>query len=435
MSKKDNFKWKIGEPLPQIEKHSKTKLLIFKDYLDTYFKTYFVKHTNLPKSKFSDLTITLVDGFCGGGIYKDKQNGVEVIGSPLIMLDAVKEAESKVNLNRDNNNKIKINAKFIFIDSNLDHINYLDDLLKKRDYDCTNLEIINSKFKDQLMYIMKKIKIHSNRVRRSIFFLDQWGYTDVPMYSLKYLFKASNSNDQVEVIWTFAIDHLLGFIRNDGNFNRNLIQYGVDQPFVDLWNERKKLSEINSMNYGRAYMQEKLINTMSKLTGSLFFTPFFFKSQAGNKWMLLSHLSSHFTARSKMLEIHWANHSIFCHYGRGSLFSLNHNFKVTENQKELFEFDPNALLKMQEELKNDLPKKIYEILYSTSEDRVPIKHVLNHISNITAATNEHLLSVLQVLSKREEIIIQNKNGYSKRSGSIVDLNCFIKKSSQTFFDY
>lgn len=75
MSKKQNFKWKIGEPLPGIEAHTERKLEVIEQYLDVYFDTV------TANRRMETLRITIVDGFCGGGLY---QKGTETrYGSPF----------------------------------------------------------------------------------------------------------------------------------------------------------------------------------------------------------------------------------------------------------------------------------------------------------------------------------------------------------------
>ena len=64
MAKKKNFNWKIGEPLPGIEAHTERKLEVIEQYLDVYFDTVTAnRHMDI-------LRITIVDGFCGGGLYQ-----------------------------------------------------------------------------------------------------------------------------------------------------------------------------------------------------------------------------------------------------------------------------------------------------------------------------------------------------------------------------
>src|SRR5262245_15095545 len=76
------------------------------------------------------LTLTLVDGFCGGGEYRHHRTNAIVPGSPLILLDGVRAAEAAVNASR--RKPVRVDARFIFVDENPKVLAYLDDVLRKR---------------------------------------------------------------------------------------------------------------------------------------------------------------------------------------------------------------------------------------------------------------------------------------------------------------
>ncbi|MDB5392403.1 MAG: hypothetical protein JWM11_8049, partial [Planctomycetaceae bacterium] len=87
---KDKYLWRLGKSPPELDQHSKTKHDVLRSYLEQYVETLTV---NPRREK---LTLTLVDGFSGGGNYLDKLTGKVCFGSPLIMLEAMKIAEARV---------------------------------------------------------------------------------------------------------------------------------------------------------------------------------------------------------------------------------------------------------------------------------------------------------------------------------------------------
>src|SRR6218665_3879571 len=97
------FKWKIGGTPPQMESHSEAKLRLLRVYLDYYFDTVI-----LPK--MDEISITFIDGFSGGGVYQ--RDGDERLGSPFVLLDAVKSAVERHNATRPK--PITIKARFYF---------------------------------------------------------------------------------------------------------------------------------------------------------------------------------------------------------------------------------------------------------------------------------------------------------------------------------
>ncbi len=87
------FNWKLNEPPPNIEPHSEAKLNVLRHYLREYIRTL---TNNYRREEFK---LDLVDGFSGGGLYR-LENGREVSGSPLVMLEEVTEAEFSINQHR-----------------------------------------------------------------------------------------------------------------------------------------------------------------------------------------------------------------------------------------------------------------------------------------------------------------------------------------------
>ena len=96
MGTKDSFEWVPGEPPPTLQSHSAAKLKLIEHYLARYFETV------VPDPRSDRLQISLVDGFCGGGAFS-KPDGTIVPGTPIIMLNAIEAAETKLNRRRRKN--------------------------------------------------------------------------------------------------------------------------------------------------------------------------------------------------------------------------------------------------------------------------------------------------------------------------------------------
>ena len=84
-----NFNWHPEEPPPSIEEHSKAKLDVLRSYLRAYFDRL---NVNPSRAEFK---IDLVDGFAGGGTFRDGEKIVS--GTPLIMLEESKAALERLN--------------------------------------------------------------------------------------------------------------------------------------------------------------------------------------------------------------------------------------------------------------------------------------------------------------------------------------------------
>jgi three-Cys-motif partner protein len=67
-----------GNYLPAVKPHTKAKHQILADYVKNWIVT--LCGNNMGKRK----TVTLIDGFCGGGMYVDPENNNELWkGSPI----------------------------------------------------------------------------------------------------------------------------------------------------------------------------------------------------------------------------------------------------------------------------------------------------------------------------------------------------------------
>ena len=112
MSKRSKVhQWNKGKK-PLLANHSEAKHSILSDYIQQYLAIV------CQSRKVQEYNITLIDGFSGGGMYKNGK-----FGSPLVMIDAVSKAVININSNRDN--PVKIHPKYIFIEKDSENYNSL----------------------------------------------------------------------------------------------------------------------------------------------------------------------------------------------------------------------------------------------------------------------------------------------------------------------
>ena len=110
-----HYEWKLGDELPEIGAHSLAKHRILRRYIERYIEIV------TAISWQEQLSITFVDGYAGGGRYALGRQTVP--GSPLILLEAVAAAEAKLKASRPKG--FRINAKYIFVDQNPTHVEFL----------------------------------------------------------------------------------------------------------------------------------------------------------------------------------------------------------------------------------------------------------------------------------------------------------------------
>src|SRR5690606_34979338 len=99
--------------------------------LRNYLIQYFLTLVSLPQQE--KIQLTIVDGFCGGGLYIN-EDGREVPGSPLVILDAIKEAAVLVNVRQDRRKPIQIDLELICIDECSYVLEFLRRTLEQRGY-------------------------------------------------------------------------------------------------------------------------------------------------------------------------------------------------------------------------------------------------------------------------------------------------------------
>jgi three-Cys-motif partner protein len=408
-----NFIWGPDGSLPRIEEHTKRKLDVLKNYLDVYFDT-------VVRNPAQDrLNITLVDGFSGGGAYSDG-NGTRA-GSPLVLLNAVEEAS--VRLNDGRGKPLEINARFIFVDDEREHVAALKRELRGRGYkeNDPQISVLEGKFVEHLPTIMAEI-MQTQRKGRSIFFLDQFGYSDVPMSAIQTIFSAL---DRAEVVLNFAIDSLLNYLQDASAELPLYQQFGIDSRFIADWRQRK------DEHMGRALTQRALMAHIHAKSGAKFFTPFMLWSRTDNRWMMLAHLSQHQAARDKMLSVHWQEQNSFTHIGSGSLFSLGYDTRLIESCDSLFNFSEIDRTKLNTELVNALPAEVHQTMENGQLD---VARLLDEIGNRTAGTNDDIFQVLSELAQARELEVLSANGTPKRAGTRISIkDRLIRPSQPTLF--
>lgn len=306
MAQKKHYDWIIGGPLPEIGLHSFAKHKIFDAYIAAYIRT-------LTKSHLARrLKLTLVDGFCGGGRYIMGTD--EVDGSPLRMLASVERAQTELDAARARG--LEIDAEFVFVDANPNHVEFLLEVLRQRGYASRIGKVIHihiSRFEDVSDEIIRRIQA-KGRAHRSLFFLDQYGWSAVTFQTIRRIM-ASLQNP--EVVLTFMVDHLVNLL-NDKMIDTASMS-AIDLTRGDV----KEMLQMKEQRGWKRLIQNTLYEHIQQNTGADYYTPFFIHPEGGSNrdyWLL--HLSRHHQAREEMGKIHWQLENTFEHFGRAGFNSL-----------------------------------------------------------------------------------------------------------------
>ena len=415
MSKK-HFEWRSDSKPPNIRAHSLAKLSVIEQYVINYLKTL----TCDPR--IDNLSISFVDTFCGGGIY----TGIRELeyGSPLRLIHAVKAAEAEIAQSRKK--PFRILADFFLSDVNRLHVASLRQTIESNGFVNEigrSIHISTGLSSAILRKVIPQIRSSSNR-RRAIFVLDQFGYKDVSIDDLQFIFE---SLPNAEVIWTFSIDALINYLTAKRPLSPTLAQFGVDEEFIRRWSTRDRGNSTQ-----RQIIQKLLMQSLYKRSGAKFFTPFILYSPDENREILLVHLSQHQKARDKMLSVHWDRQNSFRHYGRGSFFTLGFDPRQNDYENTLFSFRDYDKCRMLDELLVELPSHLYRLM---NDGEVPVASLLDRIGNRTAAQNDDVFRVIRNLVIQKELIVYGPKGELRRPTTMPKIGDRIVRPNQLVMSF
>ena len=390
--------WTPGGTPPLLGRHSLAKHEVLSSYLRKYVSVL------AGRVEQEQLVLTLVDGFSGGGTYLHPDTNEIIFGSPLLMLDAMKQAEAFEQSRRTKN--FRIRAEYYFIDKNPAASSCLASSIGEieiPDAHRTNTHVLTGKFSDHLDSIINKIDSRS-RSKRVIFLLDQYGYSDVQMSDIQLIFqKLPNA----EVILTLVIDWLVDFISDHANTKRILTNMSLDAELLT------RIKQDNP-NTWREKIQLLLSKQFFASSGATCYTPFFIHSVESHRAYWLLHFSGHSKARDVMTELHWEFENHFQHFGGSGFGMLGFDpRKVHEESIRTlpFDFDMSAKGETHEALLAEIPSKVAAIA-----NEIQFGHFFDSYVNDTPATKQMFEKCIQILTKDRELKIKSAKGKTRKPG-------------------
>ncbi|MDD4963597.1 MAG: three-Cys-motif partner protein TcmP [Gallionella sp.] len=396
---KKHYDWTDGPA--KLQQHSVAKHKLLRSYLAAYFPTL------ISSPHQDELRLTIVDGFAGGGEYEHADTREIMLGSPFICLQAAEEAEAQINSVRTK--KVRFNVDYVFVEKDRNAANYLKKTIHEQGYSsriAKDIHLIHGEFATHAHDIIEQVRKKSPKKGRSIFILDQYGYSQIPMPLLAKIFQIL---PRAEVILTFNVDSFNSYASDKGGCS-TLEGIGLPNIF-----EGRSLQDIkNNERNWRAYIQSQLYPHIVRSAGSRFHTPFFIRSTKGHGDFWLLHLSMHQKARDVMTEVHWEHGNTFIHYGGEGLdmFKIGYITKAderfTQQGKLGYTFDDDAKKITEQKLHEDIPRIIY------ADDEGQSYETLHATTcNDSPATSRIYKEVLSSLAKLGEIEIISPDGKRK----------------------
>ncbi len=412
--------WKIGSPLPILDRHSQTKHSIIQEYVKQYILTLMAP-ANIP-----ELRLSIIDGFCGGGSYQT-EGGELADGSPILMMRAVREARAYLNLTRRNLRNIDV--EYFFIDILQDTTEYLKHILKAKleekiidldDYQKT--EIITHNFLKTLPLLIEKIKLRK-KGEHALFILDQYSYKDIPLRQIAYILRSLKG---AEVVMTFNVDNLLTYLTDRAANRKPLKNIGLDDYLP--WEELKYLKATQKREW-RKIIQQYLAHGIKLQSGAEFMTLFFVKPFGTNTWgYWLIHLSNTYRAHVVMKSLHWEHATEFGHELKPGIFTLGYNANNDSNftGQQTFEFSGEG---SKEACIDGVMEHFGHTLFENDKPIVLAELFQNCVSNSTG-TESHLMEATRQLHSSKNVIVVSKDGKLRRVNKTYNLNDVIEPSRQ-----
>lgn len=391
---KAQYHWNMGEPPPELGDHSFAKHSIFDEYLAIYID----RVTRSPGQTM--LNLTIVDGFCGGGVYRHGRN--EVDGSPFHLLHAVEKAENALKAARTKG--FTIRADFFFIDSNPRHVAFLKHEMVKRGYLSridTDIKLRCQSFEEAWPEIRAFVRAKGT-AHRTLFFLDQFGWSDVRLATIREILTSLNNP---EILLTFAVDALINFLSTKSSESSALLAIELDREDV------QQLTDMKSQAGWRYLIQNQLYLHIKAKTEAPFYTPFFIHSPESHRSYWLIHLATHHKARDEMAKLHWKLQNHFQHHGKAGFHALGFDPMRDIRQDMMpFMFDDDARKRSEAAVLEQLPRFVRAI---DDDNGIAVKDLFAGNCNESPVTSEILNSQLIFLRDEGELAIKSIDGVLK----------------------
>ncbi|WP_321945234.1 three-Cys-motif partner protein TcmP [Paraburkholderia sp. J10-1] len=413
---KRHYDWSNGPA--ELEAHSLTKHQVLVDYLIRYFQQRLLNARGREH-----IRITLIDGFCGGGRYQLKGTGELVLGSPLRMLKAVEEASFRINLDRPKH--INFDVQFVFIDKDKKALNHLSEVLREEGYERaigSTIHLMQAEFGAAADEVLARIRKHTPLAGTALFFLDQYGYAEVPAPLIRKIF--AHARD-AEVVLTFHVSSFATYT------NDELAQRISATLQIDIFKRLggRSIEEIkNNEADWRRFIQAALYEALVDGCGAGFFTPFFIRGAgAGHGEFWLVHLSQHHRAQDVMKQVHWQHSNHFVHYGGAGLDMLApQTMGFLQDFDGGFRFDDVARDKSDKELVVQLARRIF----SQSEPKA-FSQMFAETCNGSPATASMYKDALATLVAEGDATIRSVDGKQRYRARYMSDTDIIERPKQS----
>lgn len=405
---KKMYMWDRGA---RLDEHTKRKHKILREY----FREYLITRCKDPRRE--KFRIAIVDGFAGGGRY-----GCGSPGSPLIILEVLKNTFQEIQIYRAENNikPIAIECLLLLNDAvseafdqlNSNIASMLDEIKSGFPNLYLEVQLFNEDF--EALYPRLKSEIAAKQHKSTIFILDQYGYSDVNRETIEDIMSFWPS---AEVILTFSIGTLLTFLSPDPE--KNSVLNNDPEIQKELFEFLKDGEELINKKTWMGYSEKLVFEHWRKCAP--FVSPFAINNPEGWRYWLM-HFASSPTARRVYNNVLHDNQSHQAHFGPSGLNMLAFD---PREERELHLFDEESRRRTVESLHQDVP-----ILIEQHGDLIGLDAFNLEIYNQTPA---HSDDIQKVLIESPDIEVLTPKGNPRRSANTISSGDNIRLNKQTTF--
>lgn len=401
------YQWSDGATL---EDHSRRKHKILREY----FFNYLAVRCQLPQQE--RFRMAVVDGFAGGGRYRDG-----AAGSPVIFIEELKHAVEAVNLRRVAQQlpAIEIECLLLLNDEKREVVEILKTNVAPLQAEVRQnlpklhlrIEYLNETFESA--YPKIKGLLQQGRYRNVLFNLDQCGHSHVDR---KTLLDAMRSYPSAEIFYTFAIEALVSFLRKS-----EPALLASQLGYIGLENADLQTLEGAMNNKSWLGAAERLVFEAFRVCAP-FVSPFSINNPDGWRYWLI-HFANSYRARQVYNNILHQNSSYQAHFGRSGLNMLAYDPSYDGGM--LYLFDEIARQAAKGQLVEDIPR-----LISESGDIVGVGDFYESIYNVTPA---HAEDIHAAIIENPDVEVITPAGGERRKATTIGVHDVLKLRTQRSF--
>jgi len=255
---------------------------------------------------------------------------------------------------------------------------------------------------------------HNRGGNRTIFFLDQCGYTDISAMTIRNI--SERLHRRPEFIVNFAITWLTDFIseKTEAQMSASLERLGLG-GFIDLPEMMRLRMQLGG--HWKHAVEAHVGDAFHRATGIEYFSPFYIEPVDNHRGYWLLHLANSPRARSAMTEIHWLKANRSKHYGNIGCDMLSYKPDLDPSMFiEGMSFNDESRTRCEKVLQEELPR----VIRDSSPEGITFGDFLARTSNRVIASAPMLNDAVLNLCSSNDFELTSPLGKPKKSSKLAD---------------